>query len=103
MNTIDPNLTDIDQFKLMMYQRRTVVKISICVGIPLVGAMAISNFIKGYHFVAFLNCVMLLIAVLLGFAVMGRIDEKFEHKIYSFLFRLFDAAVGIALLYGIRF
>jgi PAS domain S-box-containing protein len=103
MNTIDPNLTDIDQFKLMMDQRRTVVKVSICVGIPLVGAMAISNFIRGYHFVALLNCVLLLIAVLLAFTVMGRFDEKFENKIYSSLFRLFDAAVGIALLYDIRF
>jgi PAS domain S-box-containing protein len=65
--------------------------------------MAIHNFIKGNHFMALLNCAMLLIVVLLGFVIKGRIDEKFEYKIYSILFRLFIAAVGIALLYAIGF
>jgi signal transduction histidine kinase len=32
-----------------------------------------------------------------------RIDEKFEYKIYSILFRLFNAAMGLALLYEISF
>jgi signal transduction histidine kinase len=50
-----------------------------------------------------LSCAMLLILVLLGFVVMRRIEEKFEYKIYSILFRLFVAAAGIALLYGIGF
>jgi signal transduction histidine kinase len=46
---------------------------------------------------------MLLILILLGFVIRGRIDEKFEYKIYSILFRLFNAAVGIVLLYKIGF
>ena len=65
--------------------------------------MAINNFIKGDHFAALLNCAMLLILVLLGFVIKGSIDEKFEYKTYSILFRLFNAWVGIALLYEIGF
>jgi diguanylate cyclase (GGDEF)-like protein/PAS domain S-box-containing protein len=68
---------------------------------PLLCAIAIENFIEGHYFVALLSCVMLLIVVLLGYVIKGRIDEKFEYKIYSVLFRLFNAAVGIAILYEI--
>jgi len=101
MRMINPNLTDVDRFSLMMYYKRYVVRISLFIGMPLLCAIAINNFIEGGYFVAVLSCAMLLILVLLGFVVMRRIEEKFEYKIYSILFRLFVAAGGIALLYGI--
>ncbi len=100
---IEPNLTDVDQFKLRMHQKRSVVRISVYIGLPLVCAMAIKNFIEGDLFMALLECAMLLIIIFLGFVIKGRIDEKYEYKIYSILFRLFNAAVGIALLYEISF
>ncbi len=99
----DPNLTNVDKFSLMMYYKRFVVKISLFIGMPLLCAIAINNFIEGGYFVAVLSCAMLLILLLLGFVVMRRIEEKFEYKIYSILFRLFIAAAGIGLLYGIGF
>jgi len=100
---INSDLTDVDQFKLMKHRKRSTVRISVYLGIPLVGAMALYNLIKGNHFVALLNFTMLLIVALLGFVIRKRTDEKFEYKIYSILFRLFTAAVGIALLYEIGF
>jgi diguanylate cyclase (GGDEF)-like protein/PAS domain S-box-containing protein len=103
MSMKDSNLTNVDKFSLMMYYKRFVVRISLFIGMPLLCALAINNFIEGGYFVAVLSCAMLLILVLLGFVVMRRIEEKFEYKIYSILFRLFVAAAGIALLYGIGF
>jgi PAS domain S-box-containing protein len=85
----------------MNRQKRSVVRISLYVGMPLLCAMAIYNLIKGNHFLSVLICAMLLIVILLGFVTRRRIDEKFEYKIYSILFRLLIAAVGIALLYEI--
>ena len=46
---------------------------------------------------------MLLIVVFLGFVIRKRTDERFEYKLYSIFFRLFTAAIGIALLYEIGF
>jgi PAS domain S-box-containing protein len=89
------------QFELMKHQKRSVVRISVYIGIPLVCAMAIYNLINSNHFVAALNSTMLLILILFGFVTRGRIDEKFELKAYSIFFRLFIATVGIALLYEI--
>jgi PAS domain S-box-containing protein len=100
---INPKITDRDDFELMMYHKRSVVKISLFIGMPLVSAMAIKNVIKGDHFMAFTNCTMLLILILLGFVIMRRIEEKSEYKIYSVLFRLFNAVVGVSLLYDIGF
>jgi diguanylate cyclase (GGDEF)-like protein/PAS domain S-box-containing protein len=99
----NPDLTDIDQFKLMIQQKRFVVRISLYLGVPLLCALTISNLIEGDYFVALLTCAMLLIVVFLGYGIKGRIDEEFEYKIYAILSRLFNAAVGIALLYEIGF
>ena len=87
----------------MNRQKRAVVRISLYVGMPLLCAMAIYNLIRGNHFSSVLTCAMLLIVILFGFVTRRRIDEKFEYKIYSILFRLFIAGVGIALLYEIGF
>jgi PAS domain S-box-containing protein len=100
---INSDLTDVDQFKLMKHRKRSMVRISIYLGIPLVCAMIVYNLIKGNHFVALLNWAMLLIVIFLGFVIRRRTDEKLEYKIYSILFRLFTASVGIALLYEIGF
>jgi signal transduction histidine kinase len=85
----------------MYRQKRAVVRVSLYIGTPLLCAMVTYNLINGNLFLAFLSCTMLLIVVLLGFVIKKRIDEKFEYKIYSILFRLFIASVGIALLYEI--
>ena len=98
-----PSTPDEDSFKLTMDHKRSVVKISLFIGMPLVSAMAIKNFIKGDHFMAFSNCMMLLILILLGFVIMRRIEEKSEYKIYSILFRMFIAVMGVSLLYDIGF
>ncbi len=101
MVTINPSPFDLDQFRLMNRQKRSVVRTSLYVGLPVLSSMAIYNFIKGNHFLSILICVMLLIVILFGFMTRRRIDEKFEYKIYSILFRLFIAGGGIALLYEI--
>jgi len=99
----NPDLTHVDKFSLIMYYKRYVVKISLFIGMPILCAVAIHNFIEGGYFVAILSCAMLLTLALLGFVVMRKIEEKLEYKIYSILLRLFIAAIGIALLYGIGF
>ena len=99
----DPNLTDAEQFKLMKHRKRSMVRISIYLGIPLVCGLILYNLIKGNYFVALLNWAMLLIVVFLGFVIRRRTDEKFEYKLYSIFFRLFTVAVGVALLYEIGF
>jgi PAS domain S-box-containing protein len=99
----DPNLTDVDQFKLMKRRKRSMVRISIYLGIPLVCAFILYNLLIGNYLTALLNWTMLLIVVLLGFVIRKRTDEKFEYKLYSIFFRLFTAAIGIALLYDIGF
>jgi PAS domain S-box-containing protein len=103
MRTINPNLTDVDQFKLMMDHKRSVVKVSLLLGIPFFPALAIKNFIIGDTFMAFSSCAMFLLLILLGFVVMRRIEEKSEYKIYSILFRLFNAVMGASLVYEIGF
>jgi PAS domain S-box-containing protein len=103
MSMIKPNLTDVDQFKLMMDHKRSVVKVALFIGMPLFPAMAIKNFITGDNFLAFSTCMMFLILILLGFVIMRRIDEKSEYKIYSILFRLFIAVMGVSLFYDIGF
>ena len=97
----NPNLTHVSGFGFMMYYKRYVAKISLFIGIPTLCAVAIYNFIEGGYFVAILCCAMVLTLGLLGIVLMRRIEEKLEYKIYSILFRLFVAAIGIALLYGI--
>ncbi|NWF93218.1 MAG: PAS domain S-box protein, partial [Syntrophaceae bacterium] len=89
-----------DSFKLIMEYKRSVVRICLFLGMPLVCAMAINNFVKGAHLIALLNCAMLLILGLLGFGLTKRIEEKFS---YSILIRLFIAAAGMTLLYEIGF
>jgi PAS domain S-box-containing protein len=100
---INPDLTDVDQFKMMKHRKRSMVRVSVYLGIPLVCAMVLYNLIKGNHFVALLNWAMLLIVILLGLVIRRRTDEKLEYKIYSVFFRLFTASVGITLLYEIGF
>jgi len=101
MNTIDPNLTDIDQFKLMKHRKRSMVRVSVYLGIPFECAMVLYNLTRGNYFVALLNWAMLLIVIFLGFVIRRRIGEEFEYKIYSILFRLFIALAGITILYQI--
>src|SRR4030042_1672356 len=100
---INPDLADVDQFKLMKHRKRSIVRVSVYLGIPLVCGMVLYNLIKGNHFVALLNWAMLLIVSFLGFVIRRRTDEKLEYRIYSVFFRLFTASVGIALLYEIGF
>jgi len=99
----DPSLTDVEQFKLMKRRKRSMVRISIYLGVPLVCGLILYNLVKGNYFAALLNWTMLLIVIFLGFVIRKRTDERFEYKIYSVLFRLFTAAIGIALLYDIGF
>jgi len=101
MSTINPSAPDVDLSRLMNRQKRSVVRISLYVGMPLLCAMAIYNLFKGNHFSSVLICAMLLIVILFGFVIRRKIDEKFEYKVYSILFRLLVAGVGIALLYEI--
>jgi PAS domain S-box-containing protein len=103
MSMTNTSLTDEDQFRLRRYQKQSAERISVYIGMPLLCAIAIKNFIEGDTFVALLTCAMLLIVILLGFVIKGRIDERFEYKLYAILFRLFSAAAGIALLYVIGF
>jgi PAS domain-containing protein len=65
--------------------------------------MAIKNVIRGDNIMAFSNCMELLILILLGFVIMRRIEEKSEYRIYSVLFRLFFAVMGVSLIYDIGF
>jgi len=99
----DPNLTDMEQFKLMRHRRRSEVRITVYIGIPLIGAMAAFNFLKGNAFMALLTCSMFLVVTFLGFVIRKRTDEKFQYKIYAVLFRLFIALVGAAIIYKIGF
>jgi PAS domain S-box-containing protein len=65
--------------------------------------MAIKNFIKGDNIMALSNCMELLILIVLGFVIVRKIDEKSEYKIYSILFRLFFAVMGVSLIYDVGF
>ncbi len=103
MSMVDSNSTDTDQFKSMMYHKRSVVKIGLFVGMPLVCTLAINNFVKDNHLIALLDCAMFLILVLLAFVTRRRIVEKFQSRIYPILFRLFIATAGIVVLYEIGF
>jgi PAS domain S-box-containing protein len=94
---------DEDSFQLTMDHKRSVAKVSLFIGIPLFLAMAIKNFIRGDNIMAFSNCMELLILILLGFVIMRRIEEKSEYRIYSVLFRLFFAGMGVSLIYDIGF
>ena len=94
MGTINPNLTDMDQFKAMMDHKRSVVKISLLLGLPVFPVLTIENLIAGDNLMAFSTSLMLLILILLGVVIMMRIEEKSEYKIYSILFRVFNAVVG---------
>ncbi len=98
-----PNLSDLDQFRLMNHRKRSMVRTSVYLGIPLIGAMAVYNLLKGNTFMAVLTWSMFLIVTLLGFVIRKKTDEKSEYKIYSVLFRLFIALVGTALIYKIGF
>jgi PAS domain S-box-containing protein len=100
---VNPSFTDLDQFELMKQRKRSVETISVYIGIPVLCVLVLYNLIKGNHFIAFLTSLDLLIAILLGFMTRRRTDEKIEYKIYSILFRLFIALVGIAILYQIGF
>jgi PAS domain S-box-containing protein len=99
----DPKFTDVSQFKLMKHRERSIVRISVYLGIPLIGAMAVYNLLKGNAFMTLLTSSMFLIVILLGLVIRKRTDEKLEYKIYSALFRMFIALVGTAILYKIGF
>jgi len=101
MRTKNASPFDMDPSTLMNCQRRAVVRVSLYAGLPLLSAMAIYNFMRGSHFSSILICAMLSIVIFLALLTRRRIDEKFEYKIYSVLFRIFIASVGIALLYEI--
>jgi PAS domain S-box-containing protein len=103
MKMINSNHTDMDKFKLMMDQKRSMAKVSLFIGMPIFLALAIKNFLEGDNIMAFLNCMMLLILILLGFVIMRRIEEKLEYKIYAILFRMFFVLMGVTLLYDIGF
>jgi signal transduction histidine kinase len=103
IGTINPSFTHLDQFELMKHQNRGVEIMTVCIGIPVLCALVLYNLIKGNHAVTFLSSLDLLIAVLLGFITKRKTDEEFEYKIYSILFRLFIAVIGIAILYQIGF
>jgi signal transduction histidine kinase len=103
IGTINPSFTHLDQFELMKHQKRGVEIMTVCIGIPVLCALVLYNLIKGNHVVTFLSSLDLLIAVLLGFITKRKTDEEFEYKIYSILFRLFIAVIGIAILYQIGF
>jgi PAS domain S-box-containing protein len=99
----NPDLIDVDQFKLMKHRKRSMVRVSVYLGIPLIGAMAVYNLIKGNTFMALLTWSMFLIANFLGLVIRKRTDEKLEYRIYSILFRLFIALVETAIIYKIGF
>ena len=103
IGTMNPSFTNLDQFELMKHRRRGVEIMTVCIGIPVLCALVLYNLIKGNHVVTFLSSLDLLIAVLLGFMTKRKTDEGFEYKIYSILFRLFVAVIGIAILYQIGF
>jgi hypothetical protein len=100
---INPSFTDLDQFELMRHRKRGVEIMAVCIGIPVLCALVLYNLIKDNHVVTFLCSLDLLIAVLLGFMTRRKTDEEFEYKIYSILFRLFIAVIGIAVLYEVGF
>jgi PAS domain S-box-containing protein len=99
----NPSFTDLDQFELMKHRKRGVEIMAVCIGIPVLFALALNNLIKGNLVQTFLCSLDLLIAVLLGFMTKRKTDEEFEYKIYSVLFRLFIAVIGIAILHQIGF
>ncbi len=99
----NPSLTDLDRFELMKHRKRGVEIMAVCIGIPVLFALALNNLIKGNLVQTFLCSLNLLIAVLLGFMTKRKIDEEFEYRIYSILFRLFIAVIGIAILHQIGF
>jgi len=101
--TINPSFTDLDQFELMKHRKRSVEIMAVCIGIPVLCALVLNNLIKGNLVQTFLCSLDLLIAVLLGFMTKRKTDEEFEYKIYSILFRLFIAVIGIAILHQIGF
>jgi PAS domain S-box-containing protein len=98
-----PNPADPDQFKLMKHRKRSMVRVSVYLGIPLIGAMVVHNVLRDNIFMALLTGSMFLIVTLLGLVLRKRTDESSEYKIYSVLFRLFIALVGTAILYKIGF
>jgi PAS domain S-box-containing protein len=98
-----PNPADPDQFKLMKHRKRSMVRVSVYLGIPLIGAMVVHNVLRDNIFMALLTGSMFLVLIFLGLVLRKRTDEKSEYKIYSVLFRLFIALVGTAILYKIGF
>jgi len=103
MTTRKPNVADVNQFKLMMDHKRSVVKVSLFLGIPFFSAVAVKNLTTGDRLMGSLSCMMLLILVVSGAVIMKRMEEKAEYKIHSILFRLFNALMGLSLLYDIAF
>ena len=99
----NPGLSDVDLFKLTRHRRRSTVRVAVYLGIPLACGMILYNLIRDNHFVALLNWIMLLALVFLGVFIKRGTDRKSEYKVYAISFRLFAAAVGVALLYDIGF
>jgi hypothetical protein len=99
----NPDPIDVDQFKLMKHRKRSMIRASVYLGIPLIGAIAVYNLIKGDTFMALLTWSLFLIVNFLGLVIRKRTDEKLEYRIYSILFRLFIALVGTAIIYKIGF
>ena len=103
IGTINPSFTHLDQFELMKHRKRGVEIMAVCIGIPVLCALTLYNVTNGDHFATFLTGLDLLIVVLLGLMTKRKTDEEFNYKIYSILFRLFVAVIGIAILYHIGF
>ncbi len=75
---MNPSFTDLDQFELMKHRKRGVEIMAVCIGIPVLCALALYNLTNGDHFATFLTSLDLLIAVLLGFMTKRKTDEEFE-------------------------
>ncbi len=103
IGTMNPSFTNLDQFELMKHRKRGVEIMAVCIGIPVLCALTLFNVTNGDHFATFLTGLDLLIVVLLGLMTKRKTDEEFNYKIYSILFRLFVAVIGIAILYHIGF
>jgi len=100
---ISPTLPEVNEFRLRMDWKRSVVRVSIYLGIPVLSGMAIHNLRLGRLFVGMLDSTMLLIVILFALAIRGRMSEEVEYRVFSILARLFGAVAGIALLYEVGF
>lgn len=88
---------------MLKHRKRSVVRISVYIGMPLIGTLAVYNLLKGNVLMALLTGSMFLVVILFGLVIRKSTDEKLEYKGYSIFLRLFIALVGTAILYKIGF